>query len=334
MKKILIIISLLVISFYLYSQNSTLTVFAQDGEKFWLVLNGVKQNNEPVYRVENIQINTDYAKMKILFENSDLSSLDKHFPAKDADGNYCTFTYNIKKNKKGIYVVRMVSFEKITSTTQTSSNVVSDNTSSTGTTTSTTGTTTIKGTTTQSSITNQGKSDNLGVSINANESGVSMNITGTDGQENVNMNMNLNMNNANVTSSTTTTVTTSTTTTSSSGNYNQQNQEVVYVSGYNGPVGCPIPMSEYDFNSAKSSISSKDFEDSKLTMAKQIVGSNCLLASQVKEIMRIFEYEDTRLEFAKYAYKRTYDKGNYYKVNDAFEFELTIDELNEFIENH
>jgi hypothetical protein len=105
----------------------------------------------------------------------------------------------------------------------------------------------------------------------------------------------------------------------------------VALPGYAGPVGCAWPMAPADFNSVKNSISSKTFEDSKLTIAKQVVGSNCLLCSQVKEIMMLFTYEDTKLDFAKFAYGHTYDIGNYYMLNDAFTFESSIDELNEYI---
>jgi hypothetical protein len=82
---------------------------------------------------------------------------------------------------------------------------------------------------------------------------------------------------------------------------------------------------------AKASISSRTFEDSKLTIAKQVAGANCLLCSQVREIMTLFTFESTKLEFAKFAYSHTLDPGNYFKLNDAFEFESSIDELNQYI---
>jgi hypothetical protein len=123
-----------------------------------------------------------------------------------------------------------------------------------------------------------------------------------------------------------------TTTVTSGGNNGWNNQNNVnYVPGYNGPIGCPMPMSPSDFESAKSSIASKTFENTKLEVAKQIIGSNCLTSDQVKQLMKVFEFESTKLDFAKYAYKRTYDKGNYYKVNDAFEFESSIGDLQEYI---
>ena len=106
---------------------------------------------------------------------------------------------------------------------------------------------------------------------------------------------------------------------------------VVYVPGYAGPVGCPMPMAPGDFNSAKGTIDSKSFESSKYEIAQQIVGSNCLTADQVKEVMQLFDFEQTKLDFAKFAYTRTYDKGNYFKVNDAFDFESSISDLNDYI---
>ncbi|MBU0763999.1 MAG: DUF4476 domain-containing protein [Bacteroidetes bacterium] len=90
-------------------------------------------------------------------------------------------------------------------------------------------------------------------------------------------------------------------------------------------------MTDGEFLAAKQSIRSKDFEDSKLTIAKQIINAKCLTTLQVKEIMLLFDFEDTRLQFAKYAYGYTYDLSNYYLLNDAFEFESSIDELNDYI---
>ncbi|MBI1288008.1 MAG: DUF4476 domain-containing protein [Flavobacteriales bacterium] len=101
--------------------------------------------------------------------------------------------------------------------------------------------------------------------------------------------------------------------------------------GYSGAIGCPWPMEESDFQSAQNSVASKDFEDSKFTVAKQITGSNCLTADQVRRMMGTFDFEQTKLDYAKFAYDKTYDIGNYYKLNDAFEFSSSIDDLNAYI---
>lgn len=144
-----------------------------------------------------------------------------------------------------------------------------------------------------------------------------------DDNVNVNMNINgidMNMNvNGGVQSTTTHSSTTTTTTTSSA--------------PPPPPAGvppCPA-MDAGSFSDAKASISSKSFEDSKLTMAKQILESNCVFTTQVKDLMLLFSFEETKLDFAKFAYDKTVDRNNYFKVNDAFTFESSIDELNKYI---
>jgi hypothetical protein len=47
--------------------------------------------------------------------------------------------------------------------------------------------------------------------------------------------------------------------------------------------------------------------------------------------MKLFSFESSRLEFAKFAYKYTWDINNYFLLNDAFDFESSIDELNKYI---
>lgn len=101
--------------------------------------------------------------------------------------------------------------------------------------------------------------------------------------------------------------------------------------GYNGPIGCPVPASDATVAEIKRTIQNTTFESSKLSIAKQIVGSNCLLSRDVKEIMELFTYESSKLEFAKFAYGRTYDLGNYFIVNQAFGYESSISDLDRFI---
>ncbi len=90
-------------------------------------------------------------------------------------------------------------------------------------------------------------------------------------------------------------------------------------------------MSNTEFADVKKSIEAKSFEDTKMTLAKQMASDRCFTVDQVKGILALFSYEDTKLEFAKFAYERTYDIDNYYKVNDAFTYESSTEELNEYI---
>jgi hypothetical protein len=182
-----------------------------------------------------------------------------------------------------------------------------------------------------------------------------MNVNATMPGVNVSMNVGGPASNMPSTTSNYSTTTTSTTTTNGyaqdsypennqNNNQNYRNEEhsqyhnesnhhhsINPLPGYSGSIGCPNPMMPTEFDDVKRSISSKTFEDSKLTIAKQVIGANCLLCSQVKEIMLLFTFEGTRLDLAKFAYKYTYDISNYYKLNDAFTFESSIDELNNYI---
>ncbi len=126
-----------------------------------------------------------------------------------------------------------------------------------------------------------------------------------------------------------TTITTTTTTTTDG----VQQAPPVQQAAPPPPTGC-VAMNHEDYEDAKKSISAKDFEDTKLSMAKQITGSNNLTAEQVRGIMKLFTFENSKLEFAKFAYSHCCDKSNYYKVNDAFEFDSSSTDLNNYISGH
>ncbi|GAB4136305.1 MAG: hypothetical protein Fur0041_10790 [Bacteroidia bacterium] len=90
-------------------------------------------------------------------------------------------------------------------------------------------------------------------------------------------------------------------------------------------------MNEADFRALKSSIESKPFDSSKLTIARQAVSSNYMTSRQISELMKLMTFESTKLDLAKYAYGYVIDRNNYYMVNDAFTFSSSIDELADYI---
>jgi len=131
-------------------------------------------------------------------------------------------------------------------------------------------------------------------------------------------------------------VRTTTTTTTTGGYYQQpvqqhQAPQHYVMPGYNGPIGCPWPMDQSQFAGVRQSVASKTWDESRIAIAKQVIGSNCLLSSQVRDLMTVMQWEETRLDLAKFAYGYTYDLGNYWQLNDAFEWEQSIEELNAFI---
>ena len=90
-----------------------------------------------------------------------------------------------------------------------------------------------------------------------------------------------------------------------------------------------MPMAPADFQSYLQAIQSKGFEDSKLATAKAPLSSAYFSADQIRQVMSLFGFEETRVQFATLARPRCTDPANYYRVYEAFQFESSIEELQE-----
>lgn len=317
----------------LFAQTSDLVFFADDGAKFTLLIDGDRKNMEPASRVVATGIRTESPVVVISFEDGNIPELRKpgYFPLGKE------YTIMITTNKKGQKVLRPTGEAALgaTGSAEPSKLVPTDFVSDDAKPASTSGTTSTGSNSVQTTTTVQetgadGDNVNMNVGIDMNGMGVDMNVNVTEGTRGT-------------TSSASTTTTTTTTSTSTNGPRTAKptttavpepvSEPVYNMPGYTGAVGCPWPMNDSEFGSMKGSIESKTFEESKMTMAKQMLKDRCLKVSQVKGIMGLFTFEDSKLDFAKYAYDRTYDIGNYYQVNDLFTFEASIDELNQYLES-
>lgn len=307
MKKTLLSLIAISIAGIAWAQTSNLIFFTEGGERFKLILNGVQQNAESQTNVKVTDLSPGAWKVKVLFDDTQLQPVDKTIYMDPA----MEYTANVKQNNKGVYVVRLLNQVPIAQALPPAQNqqVIVYHTAPP----QPTSVTVVETTTTHSATT----SDNVNMNVGVGGVGISMNVNVNEGMGG--------------TSSQTTTTTTSYSTTTSVVQPSEPAQQVYAMPGYNGPVGCPMPMAPSDFVSAKQSISQKSFNDSKLTMAKQITQSNCLTADQVKELTMLLDFEESKLNYAKFAYDYTYDIGNYFKVNDAFDFEMSIEELNQHI---
>lgn len=302
----------------LQAQNSNAVFFSENGERFYIVLNGLRMNDVAATNVKVTDLNQPAYKAKIIFENTDLGEMDKSIYFNDPGYE---IVYVIKKNKKGAYKLGYQSAVPIAQAppapaTQSvivfgapapvlapapTAVVVEE----TITTTTTSGGGTV----------NQGTGDNVNMSVDVGGFGMNVNVNTNDAGMNSTMN-----------SSTSSTMTTTTTTTTTNSNVGMNDQVIIVEE----PAPCPA-MNSGEFSDACSSIRSKSFSDSKMTLAKQIVKGHCVSSVQVRDMMKLFSFEDDRLEFAKFAYAYTIDQNHYYKVNDAFTFESTIEELDEYI---
>lgn len=315
MKRIstVILVSIILIK-GLVAQNNNLVIYSQEGLKFTIILNGIRQNPQPETNVKVTGLNAPNYQTKIIFANNMADINQNVYLTNGAETTTNTeFTYSIV-NVKGKYKLRFKSTAPVSSVVENSSpqqTLVVYTPVAISTTTTTT---------TLNSGTNT-SNDNVG--INMNGAGINININSSAPS------------NTNPSSTTSYSTSTTTTTTGNGSSNNNTFTNTDYVMpGYSGVYGCRHPMSPADFESAKQSIKSKGFDESRLILAKQIIGSNCLLCSQIKELMGLMSFEETKLELAKFSWHHNLDKGNYYKLNDAFSFESSIEELNNYTQSH
>lgn len=99
--------------------------------------------------------------------------------------------------------------------------------------------------------------------------------------------------------------------------------------GYNNPK----TFCSTDFDALLNTVRQQSFDQTRLTIAKQAIEDRMLNTNQVADLMRLFSFESTKLDFAKYAYQHTADRDRYYVINNEFSFSSSIDELVNYI-NH
>lgn len=91
------------------------------------------------------------------------------------------------------------------------------------------------------------------------------------------------------------------------------------------------PVCVADFNMGCRTIRSCGYDADRLRSARHFVRHNYVSAYQIADIMLMFSFESTRLEFAKYAFHRTCDVQNYGVVFDQLSFNSSRRELDCYI---
>lgn len=91
------------------------------------------------------------------------------------------------------------------------------------------------------------------------------------------------------------------------------------------------PMNSEEFNDRLNAIKRTSFDKDRIEKSKQVFEDEVLSTNQVIEVVKVFSFDDSKVNFAKWAYKYTLDKKNYYKVEDHFSFGASKSELREFV---
>lgn len=98
---------------------------------------------------------------------------------------------------------------------------------------------------------------------------------------------------------------------------------------YNAPaIDC---MSNADVHRLINDLEQACFEEDRLLMAKRRIRHAHLESRHVRMILETLWFECSRVELAKFAFDRVADPENFYLVYDAFDFNSSINELDEFI---
>lgn len=322
-KKILLPLSLLFVGLVAFAQPvpvAHLTIFSEDGDKFFLILNGEKQNTVAQTNLRVEDLTQDYYNAKVIFDDQSLGEISKNFLGlTDANGIKMDVTYKIKKNKNnGKMTLNYFSAVPVQQGYIAPSNVYVMHygqpapapAATTVVTTAPTGT--VSHTTTTTTTTTGGVTEG----VNMNVGGINVGVSITDP----------------LVSGTTTTSTTRTTTTSTTTNGGVIVEQTPAPAPV--PVGCvnAYPMNSGNFSNALNTIKNQSFEDGKLKTAKQVAGGNCLNTAQIVQICKLFSFEESKLDFAKYAYDHCTEPNNYFNVNNVFSFSSSSDDLNDYVQ--
>lgn len=236
MKNLILLFSLFIGSMSFAQGKGDVTIYSNTGNKFYVILNGVRQNDQPETNVKVTGLTNPWYDCKIMSANNNFT-IEKKIVVK-----YDTLiTYNIKE-KRGKFKMRFLSEaplgtstavpdqtvvgyhateepantrnESDNSNTNTNTKVNNNNTTETVTTTTSSTTSTSDS---RNGTTGNDETESVNINMNVTENGmgadVNVSMTGTADPDRTNTNVSSDVNSSTTTTSTTTT-TTSTTTTS------------------------------------------------------------------------------------------------------------------------
>ena len=103
---------------------------------------------------------------------------------------------------------------------------------------------------------------------------------------------------------------------------------------YDTHEGYASGMNDREFTRVIQSIQKEWLESNKLKSASQIAKTSAMSASQVRQLVLLFDIESNKLEIAKQAYGNTVDKRNYNIVSDLFNYSSSKATLDRYIRNY
>lgn len=81
-------------------------------------------------------------------------------------------------------------------------------------------------------------------------------------------------------------------------------------------------------------VKSKSYDNTKLEICKLSIDNSFFTTDMVCSLIRLLTFESYKLDLAKYAYIKTVDKRNYIRVFNTFNFESSITDLKNFLNDY
>lgn len=287
------------------AQNNDFVFYTDNGDKFTLYLNNVKQNATAATNVKAENISGKSISVRVVFERSGVPTFSRTMSVSSNDKE---IKVQLVKGRENVYTMKTVS--------TTDRNHSSSNNNST---------TVVKGSNGSNETKDNGHGGNGGHGNNNgghgnNNGGHGNNGHGNGGHGNGGYGNNNHGNGG-----------------YGNGGYGNggYGNNGYWNNGY-GPTDnprCHFPMQQNDFNSLRSQVRARYFDSSRMTVAKQACRYNCMTSDQIRDLCKEFAYESNRLDFAKYAFEYCYDRYRYYIVGQAFTYSSSVDQLNRYITN-
>lgn len=129
---------------------------------------------------------------------------------------------------------------------------------------------------------------------------------------------------------------------SNNGQGNVYGQNPNYIPGMNTHWNVPAPqqpvynfapqaMHPFVFQQLLATINNQWFSSGQMSVFNQALATNFFTSQQVRELVQQFTFSSDQLKVAKKAYTKTVDPQNYFVVNDALEFNSSINALSSYI---
>ncbi len=291
--------------------QSNLSIFNNNGQQFYVVLNGIRQNSKPETNVQVGQIKNGSYAVKVIFADGKTPDIDKNFMI---DAPYDITARIIFKKGKG--KLQLIGQEPTHGVIQeavvyrpSDAAVYSD---AVITQTLPVQTTTTIQTTGTSTVTNTDPNENVNLNMNLSVGGV---------------NVNLNANASGTGVGTSTSVSETTTTTSSTVSSSSSTISTTSTQGHT--VNCTQTMNRLE--AFKAELQDQSFEDDRLEALKLGLNKTCLTTAQAAQLLDLFSFDENRLEAAKYLSDRLTDRASAGELAKKLNFDSSKMEYRRYI---